>query len=198
MLDMTTIFHKFPVLDTERFILRAVQDGDAPDIFRIMSDDRVTRYLGQHPMTTMEQAAQRVSRYHDSFRTQAGIPWAITPRGEQRVIGTCVFWNFVPEHDRAEVGYILSPDWWGKGVMREAVRAQLDFGFDVMGLHSVEAQLDPENTASRRLLEALGFVQEGYFREDYFHPIEQRFTDTLYYSLVKSTWISHKDAVTGN
>ena len=76
-----------------------------------------------------------------------------------------------------------------KGVMTEALGAMLDFGFTRMGLHSVEAQIHPANSGSRRVLEKLGFVQEGYFRENFLDPVEARFTDTAVFSLLSATWM---------
>src|SRR5690606_38652938 len=68
-------------------------------------------------------------------------------------------------HRRAEVGFMLAPAHWGKGYAAEAVRAVLRFAFEAMDLHRVEADVDPDNGASLRLLERLGFRREGYLRE---------------------------------
>lgn len=190
MLDLTPVFATFPTLETERYMLRAVTLEDAPDIFHILSDPRVMRYLARQPMTSLEEAVQRVQSHHTTFQNQEGIIWGVASREGGQLIGTCVFWHLNKEHFRAEVGYILGAEWWGQGVMTEAVSAVLTFGFTTMGLHSVEAQLDPENDASRRLLEKLGFVQEGYFRENYYDPIEKKFTDTAVFSLLKPTWMN--------
>ena len=69
------------------------------------------------------------------------------------------------------------------------IAAVLTFGFTTMGLHRVEAQIHPDNTGSRRVLEKLDFIQEGYFRENYYEPAEARFTDTAVYSLLRATWM---------
>lgn len=190
MWDLSEVFATFPVLHTERFILRALTDDDTADIYTLMGDERVTRYLGRGPMASLDEAVQRVEAFHTTFEEETGIPWAITPRGQTQVIGTCLYWHLQKPHYRAEIGYVLLPDWWGQGVMTEVGTAVLDFGFNVMKLHSVEANIDPDNIASRRLLEKLGFVQEGYFRESYFHQVEQRFTDTAILSLLKSSWLN--------
>jgi [ribosomal protein S5]-alanine N-acetyltransferase len=86
------------------------------------------------------------------------------------------------EHYRAEIGYLLHGSLHGKGVMTEAMRAVLDFGFNTMQLHSVEAVVDPENAASIGLLQKAGFVREGYYRESFF--FEGKFLDTAVYSLL--------------
>jgi [ribosomal protein S5]-alanine N-acetyltransferase len=184
VLDLTAAFESFPTLETERLVLRAPRAEDAPDIFRIMSDERVVRYFGTPPMRSPEQALRRVESFQSDFAAHLGVRWAITMRDEGRLIGTLGFWRLVKEHLRAEIGYELAPERWGQGIMPEALEAVLQFGFTAMGLHSVEAQIEPPNAGSRRVLEKLGFVQEGYFRENYYHPEEGRFSDTAVFSLL--------------
>lgn len=188
MLDLSTTFMAFPTLETERFVLRAITLDDANDMFRIMSDPRVMRYFGSDPMTSIDQAIDRAQGIQSAFIEQSGVRWAITGREDGQLIGTCGFWRLIKEHFRAEIGYELAPARWGQGVMTEAVGAMLDFGFAHMGLHSVEAQIDPANIGSRRVLEKLGFVQEGYFRENYYQPSENIFSDTAVFSLLKASW----------
>ncbi len=188
MLDLTTAFATFPVLETEHLVLRALTPDDADALFAIMSDPRVIRYFGALPMTERKQAAERIERVLTDFREQDGIRWAITRRGDDRLIGSCGYWRLIKPHFRAELGYDLSPDWWGRGIMPEAVAATLKFAFATMGLHSVEAHIHPSNIGSRRVLEKLGFAQEGYFRENYYDVVEERFTDTAVFSLLKADW----------
>lgn len=194
MLDLTTAFAQFPTLTTRRWILRAPTAHDVEDIYQIMSDPRVIRYFGSLPMTTREQAAERVASFQRAFAEQSGIRWAISEPRSGRLIGTCGYWRIIKPHCRAEIGYELASEWWGQGVMPEALSAVLAFGFTTMGLHTVEAQIHPENGGSRRVLEKLGFVQEGYFRENYFDLVEDRFTDTAVFSLLKRDWLSHSRA----
>jgi ribosomal-protein-alanine N-acetyltransferase len=139
-------------------------------------------------MDSSEQALKRVEGIQEAFREQSGIRWAISPRGAGQLIGSGGFWRLDKPHFRAEIGYELAPEWWGQGVMTEAVGAMLAFGFTAMRLHSVEAQIHPENTGSRRVLEKLGFVQEGYFRENFYDPGMAKFTDTAVFSLLHSAW----------
>jgi ribosomal-protein-alanine N-acetyltransferase len=183
MIDLDATFTRFPRLETERLVLREFAPADVDAMFAIMSDARVLRYFGSLPMTTRDDALRRVEGIRSAFRKREGVRWAVERRIDGQLIGSCGFWRLLPEHARAEVGYELSPDTWGQGVMTEALRAVLAFGFSTMRLHSVEAQIHPANIGSQRVLEKLGFVREGYFRENYFDPIEQRFTDTAVYSL---------------
>lgn len=189
MLDLSAAFATFPVLQTKRFTLRAFTLADTNDTFRIMSDPRVTRYFGTQPMTSRDQAADRIQAIQAAFEEKNGVRWAITMREHGQFVGSCGFWRLIKPHFRAEIGYELAPEFWGQGVMTEAVAAILTFGFTTMGLHSVEAHIAPANTGSRRVLEKLGFVQEGYFRENFYQPTEDLFEDTAVFSLLKTTWM---------
>ncbi len=195
MQDMATVFNTFPVLETERCTLRAVTPDDAPAIFHIWNDARVTRYIGRPPMVSMDEALKRVDVFRTTFEEQTGVCWAIDHGGQ--VVGTFVFWNLEKEHFRAEIGYVLAPEWWGKGLMIEVARAALRFGFTDMGLHRIEAQVDPENAASRRVVEKLGFVQEGHFRDYYYDPVEARFTGNAVFALLKPSWLRRTEADAG-
>ena len=186
MLDLSAAFATFPTLTTERLLLRAPEPADALALFRIMSDPRVTRYFGTVPMSALDEAERRVAGFQASFQDRRGIRWAIVLRETGEYIGSCGYWRLIPEHLRAEIGYELAPECWGQGLMTEAIGAVLGFGFTTMGLHSVEAQIHPENTGSRRVLEKLGFVQEGYFRENFYEPADGSFTDTAVFSLLQA------------
>lgn len=190
MLDLTSAFATFPVLETQRFILQAITADHAPEIFRMMSDPHVVRYYGSLPMQSVDQAIAQVQGMQDAFQQQSGIRWAIICRENGQFIGSGGFWRLINEHARAEIGYTIAHEWWGQGVMTEAATAMLDFGFTQMGLHSIEAQIHPANTGSRRVLEKLGFVQEGYFRQNYYDSNEAGFTDTAVFSLLQSDWAS--------
>jgi RimJ/RimL family protein N-acetyltransferase len=188
MLDVTPVFATFPTLETKRFILRAITPEDALEIFRLYTTPEVTRYLPHLRMTSLDEAVEKVQRYQSAFEKQESFAWAVIQRGQSQLMGTCVLHHLNLAHHRAEVGYSLSPEWWGKGVMSEVVAVELAFAFETMGFHSLEAIIDPDNTASRRLLEKLGFVQEAHFREDWFDEAAGRFTDTAIFSLLKSNW----------
>lgn len=186
MIDLDATFSIFPVLETERFVLREFSMADVDATFAIMADPQVKRYFGSLPMTEREQAVDRVERVRAAFAERSGIRWAIARRSDDVFIGSCGFWRIEAKHARAEVGYELAPAAWGLGVMTEVLRAVLTFAFETMKLHSVEAQIHPDNVASRRVLEKVGFVQEGYFRENYFDVVEGRFTDTVVFSLLQN------------
>lgn len=175
-------FDPFPVLETPSLRLRAIGPDDVEAIFRIQSDPEVTRYFGRAADSTIAEAEKRVTTFMEGVRDQTSIRWGITLRGDDALIGSSGFWRWNKLHRWAEIGYELSPAHWGRGVMPEALSAILRFGFASMDLHRVEGHVDPDNRASRRVLEKLGFTQEAILRENWFH--QGRFTDSVIYGLL--------------
>lgn len=175
-------FFPFPLLTTQRLVLRALGDEDLPAMYALRSDPRVMRYIGKPVAKSIEDAAALLRLIQDDVRSNTGLSWAITEKGSPTMLGVIGFWRITKEHHRAEIGYTLHPQCWGRGLMREAVTAVLAHGFDVLRLHSVEAICDPRNESSMRLLERCGFVREGYYKQDYF--FEGEFLDSAVYSLL--------------
>ncbi len=185
MIDFDATFDTFPQLTTERFVLRELMPTDIGPMFQIMSDPQTMQHFGQPPMTLRLEAELRINSIYRAFVERDGIRWGIERRSDGALIGSCGFWRLVSEHATAEIGYELDRACWGQGVMTEAAGAILTFGFEVMRLHRVEAHIAPPNIGSRRVLEKLGFVQEGYFRQSYYLEHEQRFDDDVVFSLLR-------------
>ena len=175
-------FNPFPVLSTERLILRQVKPEDVNEIFFLRSDERVLRFLGKDPATSTEEASFFIKKINELEKNNDGITWGITLKDEEKLIGTICYWNITKEHYRAEIGYALHPDYHGKGIMQEAISEVIKYGFTKIKLHSVEAKVDPNNASSIKLLERNNFIREGLFKEDFFY--NGNFLDTAGYSLI--------------
>src|SRR5215472_16144515 len=118
-----TIFDVFPVLETEHLILREIRHADAQEVFRIYGDPQVMRYWGSAPMRSIVEAHVKIQGVIDAFRDKEGIRWAITRKGSDRLIGSCGHWRLIRQHFRSEIGYELAPEYWGQGIMPQAVGA---------------------------------------------------------------------------
>jgi len=181
---LTLNFTPFPELKTARLLLRRLERADANEMFFLRSDENVLRYLGKEPAKTIEEAEEFIRKINKNIDENESILWGITLLSDPEVIiGTICLWNFQKEHYRVEIGYILHPDHWGKGIMKEAIKAVVDFGFNSLGLHSMEALLSPENIASSAVLESNGFVKEGHLKESFY--FNGQFSDTAIYSRLK-------------
>jgi ribosomal-protein-alanine N-acetyltransferase len=176
----------FPILETERLFLREIVLADAEDLFRIFSDEETMRYWSCRPFTSVSQARMLIKRLAETAETGAGIHWAITERGNERLIGKCGYNEWRKAHRRGDISYIIAREQRGKGIVSEALRAMLDYGFDRMNLHSVEAGVTPGNDASTRMLQKIGFRLEGHLRENFL--TDRGFVDSLIYSLLRSDW----------
>lgn len=177
-------FSSFPELTTSRLLLRKTTLTDADAVFFLRSDPEVLKYLGREPCTSLKEAEDFITLITNNLETNEAISWAITLKEEPaKMIGNIAFWRMDKASYRSEIGYVLHPGYWQKGIMKEAILKVLSYGFDTMGLHSVEARISPGNRASAALLETTGFVQEGYLKESFcFRGI---FEDTVIYSKIK-------------
>ncbi len=175
-------FNPFPIIKTERLLLRHINNDDVNEILVLRSDERVMRYLDKSPAQSLDDAYEFITRITEQEQNTESVTWGIALKDEPRLVGTICLWNIQKEHYRAEVGYNLLPDYWGKGIMQEAVEVVIDYGFKVMKLHSIEANVNPGNEASIKLLKRNKFKQEAYYKENFY--FNGKFLDTAIYSLL--------------
>ncbi|HEX6914568.1 MAG TPA: GNAT family protein [Chitinophagaceae bacterium] len=177
-------FTPFPELRTSRLLLRQVKNKDAAVMLALRSDDQVMRYIDRPRASNLTEAQQFIQLIHDGITNISGITWAMSLADDRsgKMIGTIGFWRIDKANHRAEIGYMLSPQHFRKGLMNEAMAQVLHYGFNTMQLHSVEANVNPGNQASASLLQKHGFVQEAYFRENYY--FNGRFLDSSIYCLL--------------
>lgn len=159
------LFSHIPTLETDRLILRGMRVSDTEDMYAYARRPSVTQYLTWNPHTDPAETREYLTYVGQRYRTGDFYDWAVVDRESGHMIGTCGFTSFNCPHDTAEIGYVLNPAYQGKGLATEAVRRVLDFGFDELGLHRIEAHFMEGNDASRRLMERVGMTFEGYARE---------------------------------
>ena len=155
----------FPVLAGQRLRLRAPGERDVEALFALYSHPLVMRYWSSAPMRTRTQAQGRIAEMLAGFERRENIDWLVATRRDDAVIGSCTLYRFDARTRRAEIGYALHPGYWGYGLARQAVALALEWGFRSLGLDRVEADIDPRNAASRRLLADLGFQREASSRQ---------------------------------
>lgn len=155
----------FPRLTTDRLLLRELAAEDAAVLHRYWSDAAVTAYMVLEPFASVDVTARMIELLQGLPAAGQGIRWAVVRQGDGLVLGTCGFHNFQAEHRRAEVGYELGQEYWGRGLMTEALTAILGHGFGVLDLNRIEAFVNRGNVRSAALLASLGFVEEGLLRE---------------------------------
>ena len=177
-----------PELRSARLRLREVRTDDAPALFAIHSNPQVMRYWSYPAWTALAQAEQKVADIQRQRRELDILVWAIADAGTDRLIGTSAVFAIDLAQGRAEIGYSLHRDWHGRGLASETLRLILRYLFDELGLRRIEADADPRNAASCRLLEKLGFVREGLLRERW--HVNGEICDTALYGLLGRDFIA--------
>jgi ribosomal-protein-alanine N-acetyltransferase len=179
---LTINFTPFPNLQTERLLLRRVNENDANEIFALRSNPETMKYIPRPLVKSIDDALEHIAMIDAKIESNEGINWAITYKDNPKLIGIIGHYRIKPEHFRAEVGYMLLPEYNGKGIISEAIKEVVNYGFSEMKLHSIEAIIDPENFGSERVLQKCGFVKEAHLKENEFY--EGRFLDTVIYSIL--------------
>ncbi|HKG93293.1 MAG TPA: GNAT family N-acetyltransferase [Gemmatimonadaceae bacterium] len=175
-----------PTLATERLTIRWLTAADVPALFAIFGDADVCRYWSHPPLADLAAASRLLAEIHAYFAARTLFQWGIARRDGGGVIGTCTLASIDAAHRRAELGFALRRDCWGRGYIAEALPALLAFAFETLGLHRLEADVDPRNEASVRVVERLGFRREGLLRERY-HVLGD-VQDSLIYGLLRREW----------
>lgn len=173
-----------PTLDTERLRLRPFAPDDLDALYAIYADAEVARYLSHPAWTSIDQARTKLALM--LAPSAEGLDLAIERRNDGELLGGVTIFSIHAESRRGELGYTLGRAHWGKGYAREAVAAFVTWAYSELGLHRLEADIDPRNRASATLLERLGFTLEGRLRERWI--VAGEITDTDLYGLLASEW----------
>ncbi|MCL6571180.1 MAG: GNAT family N-acetyltransferase [Bacillus sp. (in: Bacteria)] len=174
---------KFPIIETNRLILREVTFEDATDMLNYLSDKEVVKPMGLDPCQTVKDVLDEINWYKSIYHEGTGIRWGITLKDSGKVIGSCGFLNMLTKHFRAEVGYELSKDYWGKGIASEALEAVVKYGYQHFPIERIEALIGPANLPSQKLVEKQGFRREGLLRHYEFTC--GKFDDLFMYAIIK-------------
>jgi ribosomal-protein-alanine N-acetyltransferase len=152
-----------------------------------LADDEVTRYYDDETFTEVSQAANQIKTWENGFVNKRCIRWGIARKDERDIIGSCGYYGFHTWHMRASIGYELARSFWRQGIMTEALEAIINLGFREMGLNRIEAVVMPENGSSIKLLEKLGFRNEGLLKE-YENWGSKGYADLCMLSLLRKAW----------
>jgi ribosomal-protein-alanine N-acetyltransferase len=181
MEDLNLNFNPFPMFYTERLKLRLFNDEDFGDFLLIRSDWDVMRSLDKHPNTIAETRVL-FNSILELINRNKSIIWVICFKGLKNLIGYIGFHKIDSLHIKAEIGYALFFNQNRKGIMRECLLTIIEYGFNVIYFHSIEANINRTNIASRYLLLKNHFIKEAHFKENYY--FNGAFLDSVIYSLL--------------
>ncbi|GAA4060475.1 GNAT family N-acetyltransferase [Flavobacterium cheonanense] len=176
-------FHPFKNLETERLLLRRVSINDLNEILELRGNPETMKFIPRPLVKTEEDALNHFKMIDEKIEKNEGINWAITVKGNPKLIGIIGHYRIQPENHRCEIGYMILPQYNGQGIVTEAIKAVLEYGFEDMNMHSIEAVIDPDNIASERVLQKNGFVKEAHILENEYY--DGKFWDTVIYSILK-------------
>ncbi|WP_071458639.1 GNAT family N-acetyltransferase [Bacillus massilinigeriensis] len=177
------IYGDLPVLETERLILRKVTLDDAEDMFKYGSNEEVTKYVTWNSHKTLSETKEYINLIRNNYEQGQVAPWGMECKETGEFIGTIDFVWWLPDYRIAEIGYVISQDYWGKGLTTEAAREVMRFGFDNMELIRIQAKCLVENTGSARVMEKAGMTFEGVLRNGMF--LKGKSWDLKMYSIIE-------------
>lgn len=154
-------FNPFPEIKTERLILRKIKESDYDIILFLRSDKIVTKFIDRpenRKTRNKTDAIKFIKEISENVKNNKSISWGITLKNNPEIVGTICLWNFSNDRKMAEIGYDLNPAFQRKGIMNEALKSVIHFGFNKLNLNKVEAFTHKENESSIRLLENNGFL----------------------------------------
>lgn len=137
-------------------------------------------------MTDISEARQMLLNIQKNYRNGSALQFGVERKNDQAIIGTCTLHKLHLNSRRAEIGYALGRPYWRQGYMSEALTVLIDYAFESLNLNRLEADIDPRNAASEKLLERLGFLKEGLLRQRWI--VDGEVSDSVFYGLLRSEW----------
>ncbi|WP_442593673.1 GNAT family N-acetyltransferase [Neobacillus sp. D3-1R] len=182
-----SLFETQPIIETKRFLLRQMTLDDAQAVFENLSDPDVTKDMGVSPFQSVEDAISLINFMNNLFEQNIALRWGVIRKEDQQLVGTCGFnaWD-TNRGSRVEIAYDLGKAYWRKGYMSEILESLIQFSFEQVGFHRVEALTNLDATPSMNLLMKLGFKEDGILRGYAAH--EGHYVDQRCFSLLKHEW----------
>lgn len=190
-MDLSSIPRTFSTRDLH---LRPSNDTDAESMFTMLSDPESMKYWCDKPISDLEAAVEVLNKDLESDAQGNSMCWAVTFKGHDKMIGKCILFQFSQQNRRAEIGYLLNREYWRQGLMHQALEAVIDFAFNTLDLHRIEADVDTQNAGSLGILKKLGFRREGLFKERWF--VYNEWQDSVMLGLLKQDWLARKASTT--
>ncbi|MCD6361942.1 MAG: GNAT family N-acetyltransferase [Armatimonadetes bacterium] len=185
------VFPPLVTLETERLVLRALTLDDAEDIFAYASDPEVVRYLPWEHHRSLEDSREFITRTLEAHEAGARAEWGMVLKESGRVVGTCGFCAWAGGSGRAELGYCLGREHWGRGLVTEAARRIVRYGFEDCMLNRIEAVCDVDNIGSARVMEKCGMIFEGVMRRRLL--MHDSYRDMKMYAILREDWIASQE-----
>lgn len=186
--NIESIFNDFPELETEKFKLRKLKKDDAKDIWDIYQNKDIITYDRAPFIRDQDSSRDFIEELGELYEERIRIDWAIEDKHISKVIGLIVLFNISLVDSRAEVGYVLNKDFTNRGIMKYILRWLVDFSFNYVGIHKLEANININNIASIKVCEGAGFEKEGIRKAHCFNKRTGTYMDNYVYGLINNRW----------
>lgn len=186
--NVENVFNDFIELETEDYKLRKLSKMDARDIIDIYENKDIMTYDRALFIKNESSAKKFIEQLNDMYEERERIDWAIEDKNLGKVIGLIALFNISVLDSRAEVGYVLNKDYTNKGIMQYILKWMVDFSFNFVGIHKLEANVNAQNTPSIKLCEKIGFEREGHRKKQDFDRRTGEYNDNYTYGLINDKW----------
>jgi [ribosomal protein S5]-alanine N-acetyltransferase len=157
-------FTEFPTITSQRLLLRQFVDSDIQNVFQGLSDPEIIKYYGVS-YKTLDETKEQMKFFADLEKEGTGIWWAVCSLDNKTFYGAGGLNNLSKEHKKAEIGFWLLTDYWGQGILKEAMPFICEYGFNKLGLHRIEGFVETDNLNCKKAIEKLDFKHEGTMRD---------------------------------
>jgi RimJ/RimL family protein N-acetyltransferase len=184
--ETPSVFQTPATIESGRVLIRGIEEADMADLLVMNQDDEVLRFLPYPKWLTLDDGMAWLARVRKLEAAGTAVQLVMVDKASARVFGACVLFKYDEGSSRAELGFAMVREFWGRGLMREALTVLISHAFEVRGVRRLEAEANPLNVASCRLLERLGFVSEGLMRQRY--RVKGAIYDTRVFGLLSGEW----------
>ena len=180
------VFLEFPIIETERFILKEIEEKHRNHFISLFSDEDIMKYSVKEVYDPKKQVEFYLKKIKLMYKEKKGIRWAIINKESKAFIGDIGLYNIDFYSNNTEIGYTIEKNFWRKGVASECIKAIENFAFKILNMNRIIAMIDSNNISSIKLSEKLGFHKEGILREHYYNKSKDEYINICVYSLIKS------------
>lgn len=179
------VFSEFPILKTERFILKKLDENYFESLVNLFLDKDVMKYSGSKVTDANKHAKFYLEKIDTMYKNKRGIRWAIVDKVTNNFIGDVGLYNIDLYSNNTEIGYTIAKNYWRQGIATECIKEIENFTFSRLNMNRIIAMIDKNNIPSVKLVEKLGFFRDGILREHYYNSLDNTYISICVYSILK-------------
>ncbi|MGF7050707.1 ribosomal-protein-alanine N-acetyltransferase [Paenibacillus sp. DS2015] len=186
-MNINELFDKKPIFETNRLVIRKLEIQDAEDYFYVLSDLETIKHTRWELFQSIEDSTLYLKNLEQKYQLRQAFHWGIVDKDSNKIIGRIAFVNVDVDNDKTEIGYVVSREYWNKGIVFEAARELIKFGFEELGLNRIEARCNEDNVGSERIMQKIGMEFEGLLREQL--KMKGEYKTQKFYSIIRSDFV---------